>query len=91
MDYVKEVEIIIPILRDRRVNVGYERVNILIEEVVNWLNNCQIKNNKQKGILNNINRTLKEVLYAVQINDIVYLIDLIRYELYSQLIALEEA
>lgn len=87
MNYSERVDGIVGLLREKNIEDGYREIRLLLQDTVDWVKTLNLSVNREAGsdIINNINRILNEIISAMRINDSIYLVDLLKYELAGQI------
>lgn len=90
MVFSEKVDEIVGFLRQKDINTGYAKIRALMQEIADHANKLftdKLRDHEVKT-LNNVSRIFAEIASSMQVNDTVYIIDLLKYELKSEIIKL---
>jgi len=86
MEYEKESDEILNLLRRKDLQPAYKETYELLEDVISSLGKIKQDNSREyTQALNNVEVLVGEIINATKTNDVVYLYDLLKYELKPQL------
>lgn len=81
MDYASRINGIVSLLRAKQIDAAYGQTQVLIQKVAGFIGSLNAVEEEDKDALKDISNILEEIFYAMNVNDVIYLCDLLKYEL----------
>ncbi|MDO7788345.1 hypothetical protein P6N53_14050 [Desulforamulus aquiferis] len=76
------INVVVETIREGNINNAYEMVNLLIDDISKLLDNEQARGEQiEEAFLNKLNALINEIKLSMFHHDVVYLVDLLKYEL----------